>query len=165
MEPEERIEHQERRHFPATFLAGLIVIAILATVVVLLSHFIQTPQQQAVIAPLPFGPPEQSYAASIHFEDLRLSQSNNLINQQFTYVAGIVSNDGPRPIAAIEVRIEFHDPFKQVILKDTLRPIRRTDAPLKVGEQREFNLAIDQGLPATWDQQDPSIRITGLAFE
>jgi hypothetical protein len=164
VEPEERIEHQERSRFPAAFVAGLVVIAIIAGIIVLFTHFIKTPQQ-AVDAPLPFGAAEQAYAPQIHFQDLRLSQSNNLLNQQFTYVAGIVSNDGPRPVGAIEVLVEFHDQFKQVILKDTLRPIRRSDAPLKVAEQREFNLAIDQGLPSTWDQQNPSIRITGLVLQ
>ena len=163
MEPQERIEHEERSRFPAAFVAGLVVIGIIAGIVVLLTHFIKTPAQ-TVDAPLPFGAAEQAYAPQIHFQDLRLSQSNNLLNQQFTYVAGIVSNDGPRPIAAIEVLVEFHDQFKQVILKDTLRPIRRSDPPLKATEQREFNLAIDQGLPSTWDQQYPSIRITGLVL-
>jgi hypothetical protein len=157
------MERQERSGFPAAFAAGLVVIAIIAGIVILASRFIKTPQQ-AVDAPLPFGAPEQSYAPQIHFQDLRLSESDNLINQKFTYIAGIVSNDGPRAVSAIEVQAEFHDQFKQVILKDTLRPLRRSDAPLKPGEQREFNLAIDQGLPSTWDQQYPSIRITGLVL-
>jgi hypothetical protein len=164
VEPEERIQDDERSRFPAAFVAGLVVIAIIAGIVVLLSHFVKTPQQ-TVAAPLPFGATEQAYAPQIHFQDLRLSQSDNLINQQFTYIAGIISNDGPRPVPAVEILVEFHDQFKQVILKDTLRPIRRSDAPLKVGEQREFNLAIDQGLPTTWDQQNPAIHITGLVLQ
>lgn len=163
MEPEQRMEQQERSRFPAAFVAGLIVIAIIAGIAVVASRFIKTPQQ-AVDAPLPFGPAEQAYAPQIHFQSLQLSQSDNLINQQFTYVAGIVSNDGSRPVAAIQVMVEFHDQFKQVVLKDTLRPLRRSDAPLRVGEQREFNLAIDQGLPSTWDRQYPAIRITGLVL-
>ena len=165
MEPEERIEEQERTRFPAAFAAGLVVIAIIAGIVVLASHFIKTPQQQSALTPLPFGGPEQAYASQIRFENLELSQSDNLINQKFTYVAGTVSNRGPHAVEAIEVSVEFHDPFKQVVLKDTLRPIRRTDSPLRAGEQRDFNLAIDQGLPSTWDQQYPSIRITGLLLE
>jgi hypothetical protein len=164
VEPEERIDHEERSRFPAAFAAGLVVIAIIAGIIVLITHFIKTPQQ-VVDAPLPFGAAEQAYAPQIHFQDLRLSQSNNLLNQQFTYVAGIVSNEGPRPVAAIEVLVEFHDQFKQVILKDTLRPIHRSDTPLNVAEKREFNLAIDQGLPSTWDQQYPSIRVTGLDLQ
>ncbi len=163
MEPGE-VDQEERSRFPAALAAGAVVVLFVAGIVVLLAHFISTPQQTGD-APLPFGAVEQTYAPQIHFQDLRLSQSNNLLNQQFTYVAGIVSNAGPRPVGAIEVLVEFHDPFKQVILKDSLRPIRRSDSPLKVGEQREFNLAIDQGLPTTWDQQYPSIRVTGLVLQ
>lgn len=164
MEPDEIPSRKEKSAFPTAFVAGAVVIAIVVGIVILMTHFI-SPPQQAVDAPLPLGAAEQAYAPQIHFQDLRLSQSNNLLNQQFTYIAGIVSNDGPRPVDAIEVLVEFHDPFKQVILKDTLRPIHRSDAPLKVAEQREFNLAIDQGLPSTWDQQYPSIRITGLILQ
>ena len=164
MEPEEQIQQEEPSRFPATFLAGLVVIAIIAGIIIALTHFVKTPQQ-AVAAPLPFAAAEQAYAPQIHFQDLQLSQSDNLINQHFTYIAGIVSNDGPKPVAAIEVLVEFHDQFKQVVLKDTLRPTRRSDAPLNVGEKREFNLAIDQGLPSTWDQQYPSIHVTGLVLQ
>lgn len=164
MEPEEQVQQEEPSRIPATFLAGLVVIAIIAGIIIALTHFVKTPQQ-AVAAPLPFTAAEQAYAPQIHFQDLQLSQSDNLINQHFTYIAGIVSNDGPKPVAAIEVLVEFHDQFKQVVLKDTLRPIRRSDAPLNVGEKREFNLAVDQGLPSTWDQQYPSIRITGLVLQ
>jgi hypothetical protein len=164
VEPEEQIQQEEPSRFPAAFIVGLVVIAIIAGVVVALTHFVKTPQQ-AVAAPLPFSAVEQAYAPQIHFSELQLSQSDNLINQHFTYIAGIVSNDGPRPVAAIEVLVEFHDQFKQVVLKDTLRPIRRSDQPLNVGEKREFNLAIDQGLPSTWDQQYPSIHVTGLVLQ
>jgi len=164
VEPEEQVQREEPNRFPATFIAGLVVIAIIAGIVVALTHFVKTPQQ-AVAAPLPFGAAEQAYAPQIHFSELQLSQSDNLINQHFTYIAGIVSNDGPRPVAAIEVLVEFHDQFKQTILKDTLRPIKRSDQPLNVGEKREFNLAIDQGLPSTWDQQYPSIHVTGLVLQ
>ena len=52
---------------------------------------------------LPFGAAEQAYAAQIHFRICELSQSTNLLNQQFTYVGGTVSNDGPRTIRALEV--------------------------------------------------------------
>ena len=66
---------------------------------------------------------------------------------------------------AIEVVVEFHDAFHQVILREIERPIQRTDAPLEVTKQREFQITIEQGIPPGWDQQYPSIRITGLVLE
>ena len=164
MEPDEISQREEKSGFPAAFAAGAVVILLLAGGIVLLTHFISPPRQAADIK-LPFGPAEQAYAAQLHFQNLRLSHSNNLLNQEFTYVAGIVSNDGPRAVDAVEVVVEFHDPFHQVILKETERPIQRTDQPLRVAEQREFQITIEQGLPSSWDQQYPSIRVTGLILE
>jgi hypothetical protein len=163
MEPGE-VDQEERSRFPAALAAGAVVILFVAGVIVLLSHFI-TPPRQAADVTLPFGSAEQTYAAQIHFQNLQLSHSNNLLNQEFTYVAGIVSNSGPRAVDAIEVLVEFHDPFHQVILRETERPVRRTDMPLRVGEQREFQITIEQGIPSQWDQQYPSIRVTGLSLE
>jgi hypothetical protein len=163
MEPGE-VDQEERSRFPAALAAGAVVILFVAGAIVLLSHFI-TPPRQAADVTLPFGGAEQAYAAQIHFQNLQLSHSNNLLNQEFTYVAGIVSNVGPRAVDAIEVVVEFHDPFHQVILRETERPIRHTDMPLRVGEQREFQITIEQGIPSQWDQQNPSFRVTGLSLE
>jgi hypothetical protein len=163
MEPGE-IDQEEKSRFPAALAAGAVVILFVAGAIVLLSHFI-TPPRQAADVTLPFGAAEQAYASQVHFQNLQLSHSNNLLNQEFTYVGGIVSNDGPRAVDAIEVVIEFHDAFHQVILRETERPIRRTDMPLRVAEQREFQITIEQGIPSQWDQQYPSIRVTGLSLE
>lgn len=164
MEPGEAEGREERRRFPAALAAGAVVILVLAGIVVVVSHFI-TPPRQAADVQLPFGPTERAYAPQIHFQSLELSHSNNLLNQEFTYVAGIISNDGPRAVDAVEVLVEFHDAFHQVILRETGRPIRRSDQPLRVGEQREFQVTIEQGLPSQWDQQYPSITVTGLVLE
>jgi hypothetical protein len=163
MEPGE-IDQEERSRFPAALAAGAGVILCVAGASVLLTHFI-TPHRQAADVTLPFGAAEQAYAAQIHFQNLQLSHSTNLLNQEFTYVGGIVSNDGPRAVDAVEVVVEFHDVFHQVILRETERPIQRTDAPLEVTKQREFQITIEQGIPSGWDQQYPSIRVTGLILE
>ncbi len=163
MEPGET-DQEERSRFPAALAAGAVVILLVAGAIVLLSHFIG-PSRQAADVKLPFGAAEQAYAAQIHFQNLQLSHSTNLLNQEFTYVGGIISNDGPRAVDAVEVVVEFHDQFHQVILGETQRPIQRTDPPLEVTKQREFQITIEQGIPPGWDQQYPSIRVTGLILE
>ena len=45
-----------------------------------------------------------------------MAQSSNLLNQQFTYVAGTITNDGAQAIRALEATFEFHDQFSQVVL-------------------------------------------------
>jgi hypothetical protein len=163
MEPGE-VDQEERSRFPAALAAGAVVVLLVAGVIALLTHFI-SPSHKAADTTLPFGAAEQAYAMQIQFQNLQLSHSTNLLNQEFTYVGGIISNNGPRAVDAVEVVVEFHDAFHQVILREVERPIQRTDAPLEVTKQREFQITIEQGIPSGWDQQYPSIRITGLALE
>jgi hypothetical protein len=40
-----------------------------------------------------------------------------------------------------------------------------TAQPLKGGQQRDFQVTLERGLPAEWNQQYPSIRVTGLIVE
>ena len=163
-EPVPVIEREERSRVPAAFLVGLVIVALVAGGVVLLTKATQ-PKQTNAVQKLPFGADEQAYSAQIHFQGIRLAQSSNLLNQQFTYVAATVSNDGPRTIRALEVTVEFHDPFKQVILKDSNRIIDRTDDPLGATKQRDFQVTLEQSVPSEWNQQYPSIRVTGLILD
>jgi hypothetical protein len=112
----------------------------------------------------PFGPAEQAYAPHIQFLDIQLAHATNFLNQDFTYVAGTVFNDGPRKVRGLEVTVEFHDPFHQVILRDSNQLIGSKDAPLEPGQRRDFQVQMEH-LPAEWDKQYPSIRVTGLALE
>jgi hypothetical protein len=164
MDAESVPEREEKSRVPVAFLIGIVIVALVAGGVVLLSKVTQ-PKQASAVQKLPFGPEEQAYAGQIHFQGVRLAQSSNLLNQQFTYVAATLSNDGPRTIRALEVTVEFRDPFKQVVLKDSDRIIDRTDEPVGATKQRDFQVTLDQGVPSEWNQQYPAIRVTGLILE
>jgi hypothetical protein len=163
-EPEPLPPSPDRSRVPLTFAIGLAIVFLVAGGVVLLSRATQ-PKQIAAAQKLPYGPAEQAYAPQIQFQNLRLAQSSNLLNQQFTYVAGTLINKGPRTIRALEVVVEFHDPFKQVVLRDDNRLIEMTDPPLGAGKQQDFQITVEQGVPSEWNQQYPSIRVTGLVLE
>ena len=107
---------------------------------------------------------EQTYAERIHFLNVQMARATNFLNQEFTYVAGTISNDGTRTLRALEVTLEFHDPMNQVVLRETQRLIGRSEQPLDGGQRRNFQITLDH-VPATWDQQYPSIRASGLILE
>ena len=86
MEPGE-VDQEERSRFPAALAAGAVVVLLVAGVIALLTHFI-SPSHKAADTALPFGAAEQAYAAQIQFQNLQLSHSTNLLNQEFTYVGG-----------------------------------------------------------------------------
>jgi len=166
MEPEHYAEHsgrKERSGFPLALAAGAGIVAFLVAGVVLVGHFTH-PRGPDAATHLPFGPIEQAYAANIHFQDLRMSRATNLLNQEFTYLNGTISNDGSRTVRALEVTVEFHDPFNQVILRDTERVIAPEEQLLAAGQQRPFQIIFEH-IPAEWNWQLPDVHVTGLELD
>ncbi len=154
---------EDKSRTPAPFVAGIVVVGLLLGGVVLLTRHTR-PAEPAVEEHLPITGPEQAYARQIRFFDLRMSRAANFLNQEVTFVFGIAANDGPRNVRDIEATIEFHDLFNQVILRDTRRVLGPRAAPLSPGQQREFQVGFEH-VPAGWNHQYPSIRVTGLLLE
>lgn len=164
MEPGESSYSAERRRFPVAFLAGAIVMALLFGGFYLLTRILGS-HDSATAVKLPFGSVEQAYAERIHFNDLHMSRSTNMIKQEFTYVTGTMSNDGVQTIAAMEVTVEFRNGLNQVILRDSQFVIApHGDPPLNAGLSREFQVTLEH-VPAEWNQEYPSIRVTGLLLQ
>jgi hypothetical protein len=157
------IEQREKSQFPLILAVGALVVLLLAGGVVMLSRW-SKPTGRAAQQALPFGAEEQAYAVHIHFLNPEMSRSANYLNQEFTYVSGEISNDGARTIRALDVTLEFHDPFHQVVLRETERLIPPKGAPLLGGQGRSFQLTFEH-IPVEWDQRFPSIRVTGLVVE
>ncbi|MGA9885784.1 MAG: hypothetical protein WBQ34_18865 [Candidatus Acidiferrales bacterium] len=159
----EKFETEEKSRFPVAFLAGLAVVSVIV-IIFLVATRSSKPPKLSPEPKLPFSADAQSYAGNIHFQNLELSESSNMLNEKFTYLDGIISNKGTRTIEALEVLVEFHDPFNQVVLRETHRVISAASQPLGPGKQRSFDLTFEQ-LPAEWNQQYPTIRVTGLVLQ
>ena len=162
MEPGESQYQEDRRRFPIAFAAGGIVDAILLAGLIFLTRNIR-PQGSAAQVKLPFGAAEQAYAERIHFLNIQMARATNFLNQEFTYVAGTVSNDGTNTIRAMEVTLEFHDFMDQVVLRETQRLVDGSTKPLDGGARRDFQVTLDH-VPATWNQQYPTVRVSGLVL-
>jgi hypothetical protein len=160
MSPEETPDKEQRSQFPVAFAAGAVVVLLVLGGVVLLSRG-SHPAGPGAAVKLPFGPAEQAYAEHVHFRNIQMAKANNFLNQEFTYVAGTVSNDGARTLRALEVTVEFRDPFNQVILRETEQLVSPKGQPLGGGQRRDFQITLEH-VPVEWNQQYPSIRVTGL---
>ena len=164
MEPGESSYSAERRRFPVAFLAGLIVVALLFGGFYLLTRIFGS-HGPATAVKLPFGAAEQAYAERIHFADLHMARSTNMLKQEFTYVNGMMSNDGVQSIRAMEVTVEFRNTLDQVILRDSQLVIGPNNGPpLNAGLSRPFDVTLEH-VPAEWNQEYPSIRVTGLVLQ
>jgi hypothetical protein len=154
---------EERSRLPVAFLVGIVVVALLVGGAVLFSRY-STPATSQDDKPLPVGPAEQAYAPQIHFLEPKMSRAANFLNQEVTYVFCSVENSGGRKIHQIEITIEFHDPFNQVILRDKQRLFLSTAPPFLPGQRRDVQIPYEH-IPAQWNNVFPSIVVSGIAFK
>jgi hypothetical protein len=162
MDPGENYDRQERSRLPIALAAGAGVVLLLIGGLTLLTRTMHR-HGPAATETLPFGPAEQAYAQRIHFLNPQMARATNFLDQEFTYVGGTISNDGTRTLQRLQVTLEFHDPLNQVVLRETQLLITSPALPLGGGQRRDFQVTLDH-VPATWDQQYPSIRVSSIVL-
>jgi len=151
------------RGSPAILIVGSAALVVLLGLLYWASRYAPAPAT-APEQPLPMGTAEQAYVPQIEFLEPQVARASNFLNQEVTFVFGAVRNNGPRGIRQIEITLEFHDVFQQVVLRDKQRLFGPRAIPLESHQRRDFQLTYEQ-LPAQWNQAYPMIRITGLALE
>lgn len=154
---------KEENRLPFPFLVGGAIVALVVAGLVLFTHNAKQPGPVAELR-LPMGTAERAYAAQIKFLEPKMSRAANFLNQEVTFISGAVSNQGSRNLREIEVTVEFRDQFNQVVLRDTRRVLGSRSVPLAPGTTREFQFGFEH-VPADWNAQYPSLRVTGLLLE
>lgn len=156
----------EKKEFPWAPVAGAFLLLFLVGGALVISRVVRTgspPGNQK----LPFGAAESAYAARIEFKEIKMSRAANLLNQEITFIFGVVANNGTRSIRDMEVNVEFKDVLSQVVLRESFRPLNSTTisaGPLTGGRSREFQLNLEH-VPEEWNRQIPIFRISGLLLE
>jgi hypothetical protein len=153
----------EKSRAPVVLLVGVAAALVLIGIVYLAGRLTPAPAK-VVEQPLPMGSAEQAYVSDIQFLEPKVARAANFLNQEVTFVFGTVLNNGPRAIRQIEVTLEFHDVFNQVVLRDKQRLFSPTAVPLAPNQRRDFQLGYET-LPVQWNQAYPTIRITGLQLQ
>ena len=106
---------------------------------------------------------QKAYLASLTFADLRMSAAVNFLGSTVTYLDGTVTNKGAKPVRRLEVELNFVDPFNQVVLRETARPLAGHAAPLQPGETHAFRVTFDH-MPADWNQAPPAVKPVYVEF-
>ena len=157
------MDEEPKSRAPVVLLVGAAAALLLIGVFYLVGRLTPTPAKP-VEQPLPMGSVEQEYAPQIQFLEPKVARAANFLNQEVTFVFRTVLNNGPRPVRQIEITLEFHDVFNQVVLRDRQRLFSPTAVPLSPGDRRDIQLGYET-LPAQWNQAYPTIRITGLQLQ
>ena len=149
------------------FNFALILAAAAVLVIVGALYFLPGRQSPPGAAPagahFAFGAAEQAYASRMRIENITLSRAENFLHQEITTLNGELVNDGNRIIHGAEITIEFSDDLNQIALRET-RPVLTPRSPtLGVGERHGFEVSFEH-IPASWNMQQPVVRISGLQF-
>ena len=132
------LQGDERKEFPVTFLIGIVIVLLLIGGAVTWSHY-SVPVASDEDKPLPVNPEEQAYLPQIQLTAPTMSRAANFLNQEVTYIFGTVTNAGNRKVKQIEITLEFHDPFNQVVLRDRQRLFLPTAPPMLPGAVKEIS--------------------------
>jgi hypothetical protein len=114
-----------------------------------------------------------SYAQYLELGQPNMSQAKNFVDNQVTYIDGVITNHGTQTVTGVTVTATFSsDGADQpqvetlpMLLIRTHEPYVDTEPisaePLKPGQSHEFRLIFDDISPM-WNQQVPHVEVTSV---
>jgi hypothetical protein len=156
--PEAEIERSR-----STLIIGCVVgLAILASIWFVV---MAVPSQHGgtISATLELNSPERAYVQNLRIENVAMSRAENFLHQEVTNLNAEITNAGAQPVSGIAVTVEFSDEMKRIVLRETRPALGAASTVLGPREKRAFEISFDN-VPATWNMQEPVLRITHFQF-
>src|SRR5579863_10300370 len=122
------------------FVLSLVALAIAVGIYVFVQHHRAQPQ---VMAQQAMTTAEKNYLTEIDVVDPRMSAASNFLGDTVYYLDGDLVNKGSQTVREIDLSLSFMDPFGEVVLRETERPVTHQAAPLKPGEKRKLHLSFE----------------------
>jgi hypothetical protein len=139
-------------------LSAIIVIALIAGLFYLNRPVPKAPQEG------PASPEAKAYVSNLALSDVSMKATENFMKQQVVEIEGKIANNGPRPLASVEVYCLFYDVDGREIHRERLPIFRsKNNAPLKPKQSAPFRLPFDN-LPDGWNQAVPKLVIAQITF-
>jgi Protein of unknown function (DUF2393) len=153
-----QIEESRSRWIPLAVGAGVIL-------VVLAAIFVFSRNQPQNTGPAP----EDPYASNLRIMNLNLSQAENFVGGNVTYIHGQIANMGDKTMTGATVEVVFRNMMGQVVDRQTQPLMLVTQMPnyvdsttldkhpLTPNTQKEFRLTFEH-ISADWNQGLPEMR-------
>jgi hypothetical protein len=156
-------QESKAKAFPVTIATGVVLAAAILAGLWFLFEQPQGRNSTAILenSSLKMGPAEQEYAKKIEIGKIALSRAENFLHQEVTILNGEVYNAGTEPVVALSLTTEFLDDMNQVVLRETRRVLKTSDATLAPGERRDFEISFEH-VPNAWNLQAPAVRVSYL---
>lgn len=121
-------------------------------------------------ADTPASAEARAYLPNLALSDVAMQATENFMQQQVVEVVGKISNNGPRPLASIDVYCLFYGVNGQELHRERLPIVRGPGSsgpgartPLQPGDTRAFRLPFDN-TPDGWNQTMPKLVIAQITF-
>jgi hypothetical protein len=152
-----------KKQLPIIPILGFLVLVVIAPVLWIALRAPEASPSRTAVPGLStkMSSEEQAYAKSIHIENIVLSRAENFIHQEVTILDADAVNAGQQSVAGLAVTVEFFDDMHQVVLRETRGVLGTPPALLAPGQKRSFSISFDR-VPASWNLQLPSVRVTSL---
>ena len=116
------------------------------------------------------------YAKSVQLSDFKLSQAENFVGGNVTYLEGKVRNAGNKTVIGAQVRVTFKNSLQEVSQAENLplmiitarQPYIDTadlrSQPLKPGDTRDFRLTFEH-VTADWNGAMPDVEVQSVSTQ
>ena len=113
------------------------------------------------------------YVKNLQLSDFKLSQAENFVGGNVTYLEGKISNAGNKTVTGAQIRVIFKNSLDEVSQSETLplmvitarQPYIDTadlrSQPLKPGDSREFRLTFEH-VTADWNGALPDVSVQSV---
>ena len=113
------------------------------------------------------------YVKNVQLSDFKLSQAENFVGGNVTYLEGKIKNAGDKTLTRAQVRVIFKNSLDEVTQSESLVPmiitsrqpyIDTTDLrsqPLKPGDTRDFRLTFEH-VTADWNGAMPEVTVQSV---
>ncbi|MGB2627807.1 MAG: hypothetical protein WAK20_13545 [Candidatus Acidiferrum sp.] len=101
---------------------------------------------------------EKEYLSKLFVKDIKLSRAENFLHQEVTILSGTIMNSGTQTVTKLDLTIQFSDPMDQVALRETRGVLGEPPVGIGPGQERAFEISFDH-VPATWNMQQPTLRV------
>jgi hypothetical protein len=143
----------------------IIAIVVVIAVVGAIALFLREPPR--AVAPPP------AYVTRLQISDPKMSQAQNFVGANVTYIDGTITNTGDKTVTRAVVRVTFKDAYNQIAQREDL-PVRLLQtggpypeaidlaaSPLAPGQSKTFRLTFEH-ISEQWSQAYPEMQITDV---
>ncbi len=155
----------------AAILAGGLLLLVVVGALVFLTR---SEPPAAPVAPAAVTP--HAYGEKLQLNGLKMTEVENFVGGNVTYLEGNLINGGDRTVAGVSVQVVFRNSLGEVAQRETLAVkvhqqvgtytdvVDMKTAPLKPGESRGFRLTFDH-VSADWNRVYPELTVVAVAFQ